>query len=422
MQTVKRPIIGPDGRAHQVLGSASDITERKRMEDALHASERTLRELVDILPVAVWVCDASGVVERYNRRAAELWGREPRPDDIADRFGGSFRIYTADGTYLPHEAGPMAEVLRTGLPVSNQELVIERFDGSQRTAMVNIVPLHDEGGRATGAIGCMNDITERKRTEAEMQQQRQMLAHLTRVATVGGLSGALAHELTQPLTSILSNAQAALRLLASRPLDLAEVQEALNDIVEDDRRAGEVIRRLRTLLHKGESQLQSVDVNEVTNDVLRLAHSELLALEVTVTVRLTPGMPAVQADRVALQQVLLNLIVNACDAMRLDERAQRQLTVSTALDDADTVLVAITDRGTGIAAERLDQVFEPFFSTKEHGLGLGLVFCRSIVVAHGGRLWATNNADRGATFRFTLPAQRSLSVPAATPMDRAGRA
>jgi PAS domain S-box-containing protein len=404
LQTVKRPIIGPDGTATQVVGSATDITERKRTEDALHASEQTLRELVDILPIAVYVCDADGVIERYNRRAVELWGREPRRDDPTARFGGAHKLYTPDGRYLPHSAGHVAEVLHTGLPVSNQEIVIERPDGSRRTAIINIIPRRDKQGKLTGVICCTNDITARNQAEVEIQQQRQLLTHLTRVATLGELSGALAHELNQPLTSILINAQAAQRLLASEPVDLTEMRETLDDIVDADRRAGEVIRRLRALLRKGETQPQSLDVNDLTKDVLRLVRPELLAQGVTASAQLTPERLLVLGDRVGLQQVLLNLILNACDAMRLAEPEQRRLTVTTAAAETDGVLIGVADSGPGIAADQIEQVFEPFFTTKEHGLGLGLVICRSIVAAHGGRLWASNNAERGATFYCVLPA------------------
>src|SRR6185295_5619739 len=199
--------------------------------------------------------------------------------------------------------------------------------------------------------------------------------------------------------------QAAQRFLTHEPVDLAEVSEILKDIVDDDRRAGAVIRRWRTLLRKGETQLHPLDLNEVTNDVLRLAHSELIGHRVTVTTRLTQGLPVVLGDRVGLQQVLLNLIVNACDAMKHNEPDRRHLTVSTERDGTDAVQVGIADRGDGIPADRIERVFEPFFTTKENGLGLGLAICRSIVAAHGGRLWVDNNADRGATFFFALSAQ-----------------
>jgi PAS domain S-box-containing protein len=402
MQVVKRPILGRDGTATQVLGSATDITERKRVEDALRDSEQTLLELIDTLPIAVFVCDASGVIERYNRRAVELWGREPTRG-AADRFGGAYNLYTVDGSHLARSSWPMAQVLRTGMPVSNRELVIERSNGTRRTVMVNGIPLRDKRGTVTGAICCLNDVTEVKQAERESQQQRQLLTHLTRVVTLGELSGALAHELSQPLTSILTNAQAALQFLAHEPTDLAEVREILNDIVDADRRAGEFIRRLRVLLRRGETPRQPVDLNEVTNEVLRLLNSELIAQGVAVTTQMMLGPSKVNGDPVALQQVVLNLIVNACDAMQLNEPPERRIAITTSLEVDGTVRVAIADRGVGLPAEGIERVFEPFFTTKVHGLGLGLVICQSIVAAHGGHLSATNNADRGATFWFTLP-------------------
>jgi PAS domain S-box-containing protein len=268
--------------------------------------------------------------------------------------------------------------------------------------LVRVLPA--EAGRRRQLRSVIVDISARKQAELELQEQRQLLTHLTRVATLGELSGALAHELNQPLTSILNNAQAGLRLLDRGLVDVAEFRDILRDIADEDRRAGEVIRRLRTLLRRGEMPRQPLDVNDVARDVLRLAHSELIARGTTVSTQLAPGLPKVLGDRVALQQVLLNLVVNACDAMRQCTPPERELTVATTQDDDGAVRVAIVDRGAGIAPEGMDRIFEPFFTTKEHGLGLGLVICRSIVAAHGGRLGAVNNAGRGATFWFMLPA------------------
>ena len=229
------------------------------------------------------------------------------------------------------------------------------------------------------------------------------MTHLTRVASLGELSGALAHELNQPLTAILSNAQAAQRILAKKVIDLPEVREILNDIVIDDNRASEVIRRLRVLFKKGEAQLQPTDINEVTMEVLGLAHSELVTHQVIGNYHLTPDLPPVQADRVQLQQVLLNLVVNACEAMGGTEPNARTLGVSTVLRDNGIVNIEVTDRGSGVPRDAMDRLFEPFYTTKENGLGLGLSISRSIVASHGGRLWARNNPDRGATFVVELP-------------------
>jgi PAS domain S-box-containing protein len=380
------------------------VSERDRATVALQRSEEHYRTLVTHVPAVTWVADAGGgtifvspntfqvtgfAADELRAGGMDAWLARIHPDDVAsvrqryealqfeqEPYDIDYRLRHRNGHWIWIHDCAMSVYERDGVPYF---------------------------------AGVLVDVTARKQAELEVQQQRQLLTHLTRVATLGELSGALAHELNQPLTSILSNAQAALQFLAREPADLAEVRDILQDIVDEDRRAGEVIRRLRSLLRKGETARQPLDVNEVTNDVLRLLHSELIASGVAVTLQLAPGLPTVEGDRVALQQVLLNLIVNACDAMRLDELPERRMAVTTALDGDGAVLVAIADRGAGLPLDGAERVFEPFFTTKEHGLGLGLVICRSIVAAHGGHLSATNNADRGATFWFTLPARNGAN-------------
>src|SRR5262245_28509262 len=254
-------------------------------------------------------------------------------------------------------------------------------------------------------IGTIRDISAQRRAERESLEQRQQLTHLTRVALLGQLSGALAHELNQPLTAILSNAQAALHFLAADRIDPAELREILGDIVAEDQRAGEVIRRLRALFKRGETQLQLLDANELVHEALDLAHGDLVTRNIEVSVDLAPRLPPVRADRVQLEQVLLNLLVNACEAMGQNEPHDRRVSIGTrALSDGG-VQVSVGDRGPGIAADRQARLFEPFFTTKPQGLGLGLSISRSIVTAHGGRLWAETDAARGATFHVALPGQ-----------------
>jgi len=364
-------------------------------------SAQDFRDLVDTLDAIVVDADAETFqVTFVNHRAEAILGYS-RQEWYADPNFWANHVHPDDRDW--------AVALCTKATADGDDHVMQY---RMLTADGRVLWVHDMvrvvAGRADGRRQLRSvivDITERKQAELEAQKQRQLLTHLTRVATLGELSGALAHELSQPLTSILSNAQAAQRFLAREPVDLGEVRDILKDIVDDDRRAGAVIRRWRTLLRKGETQLHPLDLNDVTNEVLRLAHSELSAHRVTVIAQLTPGLPAVRGDRVGLQQVLLNLIVNACDAMKLNEPAHRHLTVITGLDGAGAVQVSIADCGVGIPADKIERVFEPFFTTKEHGVGLGLAICRSIVAAHGGRMWATNNSDRGATFCFALSAQ-----------------
>ena len=259
-----------------------------------------------------------------------------------------------------------------------------------------------------GALVRATDITARKQAELEAREQRLELAHLTRVATLGELSGAMAHELSQPLTAILSNAQAAQRLMARSEPDLPEIRSILADIVDDDRRAGEVIERLRAMLRKDEPQFLPVDLNQIIADVLALERSDLISRRVTVSLELADELPWVNGDSVQLQQVLLNLMLNACEAMSSRPATERRVVVTTARD-GELSQVNVADRGTGIPADTLERVFEPFFTTKKQGLGMGLSICRSIVEVHGGRLWVSNNEGPGATFHLSLP-----SAPAAS--------
>jgi two-component system sensor kinase FixL len=208
--------------------------------------------------------------------------------------------------------------------------------------------------------------------------------------------------LSQPLTAVLSNAQAARRLIDRDPLDVAEVRAALDDIIRNNKRAGTVIDRLRALLRKETTALQPVNINEVVREVVDLAHSEIVSRRITVTNALTPEIPLVLGDRVQLQQVVLNLVLNACDAMSETQAAKRQLALATAMEDSFVQLV-VSDRGPGIPKDQFEQVFEPFVTFREQGLGLGLAISRSIVSAHRGSIRAENNADGGATFRCFLP-------------------
>ncbi|MHC1764506.1 MAG: two-component regulator propeller domain-containing protein [Verrucomicrobiia bacterium] len=261
----------------------------------------------------------------------------------------------------------------------------------------------DTQGKPVRMLGTAMDITERKLSEFEREQRRNELAHLSRVNMLGELAGSLAHELNQPLTSILSNAQAAQRLLGRDQADLDDIVEILADIVAQDKRAGEIIHRLRLLLKKGEAQNKALDLNDVVQEVLKLVRTDLVNHGVTAQIELAPGLPVVMGDSVQLQQVLLNLVINACDAMASTAPDERQLRIQTELSEDGLACVSVADSGAGIAPDKVERVFEPFYSTKSHGLGLGLTVCRTIITAHRGKLWAENNPERGASFRFALP-------------------
>jgi signal transduction histidine kinase len=250
-------------------------------------------------------------------------------------------------------------------------------------------------------------IRERDVAEEALHRQRNQLAHVTRSATVGELSGALAHELRQPLMSILANAQAAIRLLSQEQLDLPEVRRILEDIAQDDKHAASVIGRLRSFMKDGKNQFEPLAVESVVRDTLALGHSAVELSKVKVELDIPADLPRVRGDPVQLLQVLLNLVVNGCEAMSRIPPPERRLTLRATPQGGKFVELLVADSGTGLPKGEEDRVFEPFFTTKGNGLGLGLSICRSIVMAHGGRLWGENNPERGATFHLMLHTEGS---------------
>jgi C4-dicarboxylate-specific signal transduction histidine kinase len=262
----------------------------------------------------------------------------------------------------------------------------------------------DRAHRTGTVVVIAKDFTEHKRLEAEHRRQRQQLRRLARVSLLGELSEAIVHELNQPLSAILSNAEAGQRFLDEDNRNLGEVREIFKDIVSDDTRAGDVIRRLRALLARGEAHLQRVEVPQLVKEVAALQRAELASRGVRLSIQVPESLPAVRADPIELQQVLLNLILNASEAMNGGAQYERLIEICAAVMESGLeVRLSVLDRGRGIDPERLDQVFDPFFTTKPGGLGLGLSVCRTIVLAYGGNIWAGRRARGGAAFHFTIP-------------------
>jgi len=400
-QVVDKPVMASLFYMGVVLTMAYELSydsaQAAQMGEDLQESKHHLELTAEAAQLGIWIRD----LDTNEIRATEIWRSlfgfsrsEPlrfslmlqriHPDD-RDEFNQA-------ASRAVEDAGSYERDYRVVLPDGGL-----RWISSHGHVEVN------DSHKPIRVVGISMDITQRKVAELEAQQQRSELVRLSRVTMLGELSGSIAHELNQPLTAILSNAQAAKRLLARENADIQEVDEILGDIVDQDHRAGEVIRRLRLLLKEGEVQQLPIDVNEVLQQGLKLIRNELVNKGVTLVPRFATVMPAVIGDRVQLQQVLVNLVMNACDAMVDNSPADRRVEVSTEVPSDSSMMCMVSDLGTGISPEKLEQVFNPFFTTKIHGLGLGLSVCRSIIKAHGGRLWVSNNPERGTTFHFTLP-------------------
>jgi PAS domain S-box-containing protein len=291
------------------------------------------------------------------------------------------------------------QVIATGQPVVDVEVKGTTASRTERSWLASHYPVKNRRGRVLGVNTVVQEISERK----QLEQATRELAHASRLAVAGELTASIAHEINQPLGAILSNIDAAEMLLSSFPESLDEVCQILDEIRRDDLRASEVIRRLRTLLCKREMEIQSVDLNLVVSEVVWLTRVESDHRGVELTTELAGDLPAVRGDKVHLQQVFLNLFLNALEAMA-DTRERKQLTVRTVCN-GDAV-IEVRDTGPGISPEQLPRIFDPFFSTKKDGMGIGLSITRSLVESHGGRIWAENNPGGGASFRFTLPTDR----------------
>jgi two-component system, LuxR family, sensor kinase FixL len=372
----------------------SELTNggRARAYQALRESEELHRATLTHISDAVFITDAQGVFTFICPNVDVIFGYAP--DEV--------QAMTRIGRLLGEELFDHAELAAQG-EIRNIEREITSKSGERRTVLVHLKAVSIQSGTV---LYCCRDITERKQAEEALRVARFDLAHASRLALVGELMGSIAHEINQPLAAILTNASAGLRLLDAdaSPPDVSELREILSDVRDQGRFAAEVVERIRTMVRKRPLELRALDVNEVVSDTLRLVEGDARRRGVALDAQLAPSLPTVDADRVCLQQVVLNLIVNAMDAMDQVDAGRRRLTVLTRRR-ATTVEIAVSDTGRGIPANRLPKLFDAFFTTKKEGVGLGLAIARSIVEAHRGRIWAEDDGGRGATFRLTLPAR-----------------
>lgn len=374
-----------------------EIADRKRAEEALRTSEEKYRSLTDNLSVGVFrsTPGPKGDYIEVNSAFRRMLGITKKSESYSL---SAYELYQnpVDRAKFSHK------MLQDGA-VKNEEVIFKRRDGSIFCGSVTAVVVKDEEGKAIHYDGIIEDVTELMQAKEEAQKRREEIAHMGRVATMGELSASLAHELNQPLAAIMSNAQAALRFLSTDKADLDEIREILGDIVADDRRAGKVITHLRSLFRKGDCKRESVDINELINDVISLIKTETKMRNVSVDTVLDSNLAPIMGDKIQLHQVLINLIMNGSEAMTDLDNAPGTITISTTTADENMVRVSVRDTGTGLTEESLAKMTEPFFTTKTEGMGMGLSINKTIIDAHMGRLWAENNSDQGATFHFTLP-------------------
>jgi len=389
------------GRIVRWYNLVIDVDERKRAEEALRQSEQRLRSAIDGIPGLVGVLAANGAVEAVNRQILKYTGQSL---EELRNWGTNGTVHHED---LPHVVEVFGKSIASGIPYQIEQR-LRRHDGEYRWFDNRGIPVRDDSGRIARWYVLLTDIEDRTQALARLQQMQSDFAHVNRVSIMGELAASLSHEIAQPIGSARNNARAALNFLDRNPPDLREVREALDCVVNDVDRAGKIIGRIRDQIRKAPPRKHRFDLNAAITEVIALARSAIIRNGVLVQTRLADQLSPIHGDRVQLQQVILNLVLNAVEAMGSVEAGARELVISTE-QKYSGVHVTVRDSGPGIDPAHLERVFEAFYTTKSSGTGMGLAICRSIIDAHGGRLWADANEPRGAVFQFILPGVEARS-------------
>jgi PAS domain S-box-containing protein len=388
----------------KVLASQAATTlENARLYRDLAEREAKIRRLVDANIVGIFTCDLEGRILEANDAFLRIVGYD-RNDLLAGRPRWTDLTPPEWLERDRKEWMPELEISGTLRPFEKEYF---RKDGSRVSVLIGVAMLEESG---TQAIAFVLDLSDRKRAEAEAHRLQLELAHANRVTALGQLAASIGHELKQPIAATATNASSGLRWLDREPPNAGEARRAFDRIARDATRAGEVIERIHGLVKRTPTCNETLQLNEAIRDANALTSSEANGKGVSVRMRLAENLPFIKGDRVQLQQVMLNLVINAIDAMSAVDVGPRDLTISTAMHEPDAVMVTVCDSGPGVAIENIERLFDPFFTTKTSGMGMGLSICRSIIEAHGGRLWASANAPRGAIFQFTVPVHPAVSA------------
>lgn len=385
-----------------VVASLSVLPKRRPRESEFpqraYRRDSEVVQLLQLMPVALLVADRHGCIVSANGAATSLFGYADE-EVVGMRMDRLFPDLGSQAAEAQDAPDP-GKVLTLASP---RDRPARRKDGREFPVELAAIPL--PGGGEAETLMVVTDRTD----HYALRRSREQLAHLTRISTLGEFSGSLAHEVKQPLTAILSNAQAAQRFLAEEPVNLAELREIMDDLVSDSHRATAVLGKLRVLVRRNEFQPARLDLAQVLGDAALLVRSAAVTRRIRVQWDTGADLPAIHGDHVQLQQVMLNLLLNAFEAMDATPAEDRVVEIDAQPDETGMIRVAVRDRGRGLPKDTTEMMFMPYFTSKPEGLGLGLSISRSIVEMHGGRIWAENNAGPGATFYFTLPAVRAAS-------------
>jgi PAS domain S-box-containing protein len=397
------PLRDESGEIVKWYGADTDIEDQRRAEDALRESEQRFRDYAETASDWLW---ETGPDHRYLRVSEHPDRRGVSPPK---RIGFPRWHYATDIESEPEKWRRHRATLEARQPFRNFVFSSMSGDGSMLYIQSSGKPFFDANGGFLGYRGVSTDVTATVRAdqaEEALRKARTELAHVSRLTALGQLTASITHEVNQPLGALVAEAEACLRWLEHGTPNLDEARQNVERIIQNGHRASEVIRRVRALSKKADPQMVPLDINGVVNEVATLVRRELAGHQVMLRLELAPALPAVLADRIQLQQVLINLVMNGIEAMQAVTGRQRELLIRSHQDDAGQVLVAVEDSGVGISAEHAAQLFNAFFTTKPDGMGMGLSICRSIIEGHRGRLSATHNVRPGATFQFALPAYR----------------